>query len=131
MIDERIVNAACKADTEKAIKSIFDERGFEFTEEEWNELNKKEFDKMDIAKLCWNHVVFSSVDCLDRYILVAYDNGPDESAVKNVLEERYDQWNDVENYPEVETYCCEEWMLEGMVEFGDFRYYVIYGDNDE
>lgn len=131
MIDRKEENARYKASLECAIISAFGERGFDFTKEEWQNFETAGYDKESVARLCCNHVVFSSVDCLDRYILVAYDNGPEESAVKNVLEERYDQWNDIDNYPEVETYCCEEWMIKGITDFADFKFHVIYGDYDE
>ena len=38
---------------------------------------------------------------------------------------RYDEWNHVDENPDVEPFCCEEWMLMGLDELG-IDYTPIY-----
>lgn len=74
------------------------------------------------------------VDCYDRHLIVCWDEedniqndgwAPSEPEIDKILETRYEQWVHVEENPEVESYCCEEWMLMGLDEIG-LKYTPIY-----
>lgn len=67
------------------------------------------------------------VSCLDRWLTVKGYSTMDEDAVSALLDARYDQWNDPESYPEAESMCCEEWILEALDELG-ISYSASYDD---
>lgn len=64
------------------------------------------------------HIVFYDVAVFSRALVVAYYGDVPEETVYGILDARYDQWNHIDEYPEVEPYCCEEWMLMGLDELG-------------
>ena len=71
------------------------------------------------------HIVTYDVFCFDRVLAVIYNGDVDESLVYRILDTRYDEWNHVDENPDVEPFCCEEWMLMGLDELG-IDYTPIY-----
>lgn len=130
MNDIRIEDTKSNAELEYAIKTVYSEKGFDFTKDEWSFIKNAGYDKLDVAKLCCENAVMSEVECYERYVIVAWDNGPREEVVQKTLDERYEQWIDVEKYPEVDTFCCEEWMIDGLTGLVDFQFFVLYGEYD-
>ena len=126
-----IENAKSHDEIEYAIREVHSERGFDFSKEEWDAIKKAGYDKLDVARLCCEYAVLAEVECYERYLIIAWDKGPSEEAVLALLEHRYDQWVHIEENPEVESYCCEEWMIDGLTGIGDFQFFVLYGKYDE
>ena len=56
--------------------------------------------------------------CFDRYLTVTGYSTESEDTITSVLENRYDQWHNLDDFPEAEDFCCEEWMLMGLDELG-------------
>ena len=76
------------------------------------------------------HAVFYDVDVFDRTLIVAYNGDVANETVYGILDARYDQWNHIDENPEVEYYCCEEWMLMGLDGLG-INYTPIYEELEE
>ena len=131
MDDKRIIGAVSTADLEYGIREVHSERGFDFSEAEWDAIKRAGYDKLDIAKLCCEMAVMAEVECYDRRLIVAWDAGPSEEDVLKVLERRYCEWVHLDDHPEAENYCCEEWMLDGLSEVGQFDFFVIYDEDPE
>lgn len=125
--DKRILNSKSNGELEYVIREIYSENGFEFTEDEWNVFSEAGYDKLDVAKLCCECAVLVDVECYDRYMIVAWSNGPSEDSILGILNSGYEQWVDVDKYPDAESYCCEEYMLK-RIDTLSFEYSVIYGD---
>ena len=131
MIDIQTEKTRYNAELECAIRSAHKERGFDFTEKEWSEFGNAGYDKLDVAKLCCEHAVLADVNCYERYVIVAWNDGPREELVQALLAERYEQWVDVDRYPEAEPFCCEEWMIDGLTGFSGSQFSYIYGDYED
>jgi len=58
------------------------------------------------------------VFCFERYLAVTGYSTMTSEQIRALLEERYDQWNNLDEFPEAEPFCCEEWMLMGLDELG-------------
>lgn len=68
------------------------------------------------------------VECFNRMLFVHISEKNFERA-ERILVKRYEEW--VENtLPEVHDTCCEEYMLEGLKEFG-IEFDVEYGSEEE
>ena len=116
---------------EDAIRTIYAANGFDFSETEWDDFASSGYSKLDVAKICCEHAVLADIDCYNRYVIAAWNGGPKESLVQALLDERYEQWVDVEHHPELEDVCCEEWMIDGLTGFGKFHFSIIYGVYDK
>lgn len=92
---------------------------------------------MRIDNYNYNHNLKSVtyyVDCYDRTLgIVWVDDGKYSNfSIYCMLDDAYDRWVHVDENPDVECYCCEEYMLECLPE--DFKKMiecVIYGGEDE
>lgn len=76
----------------------------------------------------WTHrfYVECDIDCYDRGLGIGWD---DESAsqeqMQRTADDAYDRWVHVEENPEVESWCCEEYILHEVGKLGveyDYRY---------
>ena len=76
------------------------------------------------------HMAVVDVECYNRRLVVFWDGDTREKRVREVLEERYMQWVQIDVYPEVEPWCCEEWMLMGLDEIG-LVYFPAYVSEPE
>ena len=76
------------------------------------------------------HAVVYMIDVFERILIVAYNGNVPEKTVYDILDQRYGEWNNVEDYPETENYCCEEWMLIGLEELGIVYTPIYIGEED-
>lgn len=80
------------------------------------------------SKSCYKHAVIVEVPYYERHLLVMWDSDIEEDTVLKILDKRYDQWVHIEENPEVEDYCCEEWMLMGLEQIDTvFDHYYFEG----
>lgn len=123
----------CFYDNEKienTIRERFSQKQFDFSDDEWLDFQKKGYNKLDIAKLCCEHVVIAEVECYERRLIVSWNGDQmNEGVVSEILEHSYDQWVNIDENSEVEYYCCEEWMIKKLKDFDkNFDFYVIYDE---
>jgi len=74
----------------------------------------------------YEHMAVVDIECYERRLVVFWDAYISEKKITDLLEARYEQWVHVSENPEVEDYCCEEWILLGLDEIGlDYLQFYI------
>ena len=71
-----------------------------------------------------------NVECFDRWLTVEGFSTMSGAEIFDILESRYYQWHNPEEFPDAEFCCCEEWMLMGLDELG-ISYTPIYSEDEE
>lgn len=76
----------------------------------------------------WTHRFYAEcyIDCYDRGLGIGWDDeSVSQEQMQRTVDDAYDRWVHVEENPEVESWCCEEYILHEVGKLGieyDYRY---------
>ena len=74
----------------------------------------------------FQHAIIFSIECYERALLVCWNGDPSRNEMLDIFDRAYDQWVNIEENPEVEDYCVEEWLLLAVDDLGiDYKYIYI------
>lgn len=87
-------------------------------------------EKKNLNPAEYDHVIVVDIDCYDRTLTIAWNGQLDPGEVHSIADRAYFRWTNVGNYPEVEGFCCEEYVLHTLSNIG-LEYDFCYGEEDE
>ncbi len=76
----------------------------------------------------FKHMVAYCNECFGRYLVVVWNEDIEEKAVAGVLDDRYGQWHNLDEFPDAEDWCLEEWQRFGLDDMG-LDYHCLYVDD--
>lgn len=63
------------------------------------------------------------IDCYERSLFILWNGSKTEAEVQREADAAYDRWVHVDENPEVEDFCCEEYIVAELEKLGfDFDY---------
>lgn len=75
----------------------------------------------------YQHCMECDVVCYERGITIAWnDEQVSDELMRSVTDDAYDRWMNVEDNPEVESWCCEEYILHEVDKLGIEYDYCFY-----
>lgn len=86
--------------------------------------------KPDLNILDYKAAVYYGIECFDRGIFIAWDGDTRGAAIYAVADDAYNRWIDVDNNPDLQFICCEEYII-GEIEKLGIQFDYCYAEQED